>query len=150
VLPRLLLVEDAERLGGFRNGLRIRVEPEEARVEDGHVLRQQFLRVALGVDRYEKHLHLGGIAAEQLHGLGHPGHGGRTYIRALCVAEEDHHRLAAEIGHGARLASVVGQREVPRVIRLADVGVAELRPAVAAGQQQGQREEKQSKHQNLK
>ncbi|MNT60153.1 hypothetical protein D3C72_1977110 [compost metagenome] len=54
------------------------------------------------------------------------------------VAEEHHHRLALEVGDGAHLAVMVGQREVLAEVRRAgDVDIAErglLLPAGSHGQ----------------
>jgi hypothetical protein len=50
------------------------------------------------------------------------------------VAEEQNHRLAAEIGERPRLAVVVGQGEFAAVARAGDVGRLELRAVgTAAG-----------------
>ena len=66
----------------------------------------------------------------------------RTYVRAAGVAEEHHHRLAAEISKSARLAGVVGEREILAVIGPRDIRVLErrARPA-AAGERECRKDE---------
>ena len=65
--------------------------------------------------------------AQLLHHARHFGHRGRADVGALRIAEEHQHHLALEVGQRARLAGVVGQREVPREIEAGQVGVLELR-----------------------
>jgi hypothetical protein len=139
LLARHLRVEHLEFLGHFRGLLGRAAQADEALVEGRHVGGQQFLGVALGVEGDEQHLHLVGLRSQLLHHAGHFGHRGRADVRALGIAEEHHHHLALEVGQGARLAGVVGQREALGVIEAGDVGVLEAggllaRQLVAAGE----------------
>src|SRR2546429_6668569 len=126
-LSRRLLIEHPEvfRDPGGRGG--IAVQPEKCGVERRHVVREKFLRVALRVDRDEEHLQPLPVLAELIFHRLELGKRRRTYVRAAGAAAEHHHRLAAEIGKSARLARVVGEREILAVIRPRDIGILERR-----------------------
>ena len=62
------------------------------------------------------------VGAEHLHRLGERRERRRADVGALREAEEHDDRLAAEVGERARLAVVVGQREVAAERRAGDVG----------------------------
>ncbi len=72
---RLFLEKDTEVFGHVCGLLGVAIKPEEVRVKGGHVLRQQGLRIALGVNRDEYHLNpdkvgvVGGSAGGHLSAL---------------------------------------------------------------------------------
>src|SRR5204863_10165993 len=125
---------------GRRGGNAIRAE--ETGVERRDVVREKFLRVAFWVDRDEAHLQPLPVLAELIFHRLELGKRRRTYVRAAGVAEEHHHRLAAEIGKSARLAGVVGEREILAVIGPRDIGILERRARpTAAGERECRKDE---------
>src|SRR5258708_20438612 len=122
-LTRQLLIESPEvfRGPGGRSGMG--VGAEKSGVECRYVVCEKLLRVALRVDCDEEHLQPLPVLAELIFYRFELGKCRRTYVGAAGVAEEHHHRLAAEIGKSARLARVVGEGEILAVIGTRDVGV---------------------------
>ena len=123
------LVVLGHQLGRFE----VAIQPDEGRIKGRHVLRQQRLRVALRIDGDEQHLHAFRILGAELgqHVL-HLRERRRAHIRAIGETEEDRHYAALVVRQAARLAGVVSEREVFRVIGAGDVGVLELRLVAVA------------------
>ncbi|KDP88671.1 hypothetical protein CF70_029185 [Cupriavidus sp. SK-3] len=140
-------VEHLEVLGDLlQRGVVGRAHAQEARIEGRHVLRQQRLRVAFGVDRDKEHLHLVGIRPQLLHDRLQLSHGGRAHIGTMRIAEEHHHRLALEVRDRAHLAVVIGEDEVlAEFTATGDIDVLERRTLLAAcsKQQRAQRQQAQ-------
>src|SRR5207247_8611901 len=100
------------------------------------VVRERLRRISLRVNGDEKDLHALGIRAEALQRVGDVSERRGTDVGAVREAEEQHHRLAAEVLEVTRLAVLVGELERPAVLDAGDVGALELRAgAVAASEQ---------------
>jgi len=68
-------------------------------------------RIAFRIDGNEQHLDALCVLTQFLHDQRKFAHGSRTNVRAIGVAEKNHHHLALEILERARLAIVIGQFE---------------------------------------
>src|SRR5207245_8610397 len=131
-----LLEGDLEFLGGALRGRQVAVKREKTRIERADVLRELLWRVSLRINSDEKDLHALGIRAEALQRVGDVSERRGADVGAVREAEEQHHRLAAEVLEVTRLAVLVGELERPAVLDAGDVGALELRAGAVAGGEQ--------------
>src|SRR5215470_7378170 len=151
-LARYLLIEDLELLRHPGGRLSVPVEAEKARIEGRRVGREHVSRISFRVDRDEENLHALAVLPELIHRSLQLRERGGTYVGAARVAEKHHDHPAAEVRQRARLAGVVGQRELLAVVGPGYVGVLERRARTAArgerrrGEQRGEKGPQVSAH----
>ena len=108
----VLLIVDAKRRGRGGDLVGGAAQPDEARIEVRHVLRQRLRRIALGIHGHHHHLDFVGLAPETLQPLRQLGEGGGTNIRAIGVAEVEHRQLVPKVAELHRLAVRTIQGEI--------------------------------------
>src|SRR5207245_2531485 len=122
---RRFLVEDLEDAGNLPRRCGVPGQAEEARIESGHVLREQTRRVALGIDGDEQALYALAVLAQRTHRGCEGRERGRANVGAAREPESDDDDLAREIGLGAQLAVGAEEPKVPVIALAGDVDALE-------------------------
>lgn len=108
---RLPVIKDMIFLGSFHGLLLRAIKTDKLWVKCRHILRQDCLGVALGIQGYEQHLHLICFGAEEFHYARKLHQGVRTSFGAVRISEKQYNDFTFEIRQGSLLSLMVSQLE---------------------------------------